>query len=84
MVLIVNKMLCTSPRKYQCILLIIIVFTISNKICDPRPRATLESNLIDNLCSFSAVNILVHFSNLANLVIACFLKYINIINAKLV
>lgn len=48
--------------------------TISKAICDPRPKATLESNRIDNLCSFSAVIIRVHFNSLANFVIACFLK----------
>lgn len=52
----------------------ICLFTISKAICEPRPRATLESNRIDNLCSFSAVNIRVQFNNSANLLIAYLLK----------
>lgn len=51
---------------------------MSKPICDPRPRATLESNRIDNLCSFSAVIIRVQFNTSANFVMACFLKNNNI------
>lgn len=53
---------------------------MSKAICDPRPRATLESNRMDNLCSFSAVIIRVHFNNSANFVMANFLKIIKLIN----
>lgn len=48
---------------------------MSKAICDPRPKATLESSRIDNFSSFSAVIILVHFNNSATLVIANFLEY---------